>query len=154
MTIDRVATLEWSFQYCTDPQDGPPSAVFGAPLPYERWNGVSSLQYEFAPHLYVLNIVLVSIVLFPAVRYALVSLGRRPGRLAYRLLKLTGVLLLLTNLASACFALAGGLWQPVFDISHPPYDSYTEFRPVRATLHRHYDCTPSSFWFGPHWRPK
>jgi hypothetical protein len=148
MTIDRVATVEWSVPYCNNPQDGPSSSAFGAPLPYERFGGVSSLEYAFAPHVYLLNIVLVSGLLFPPIRRALLSLGRRRGRLGSRVLTGAGVVLCLVNLAALYVALSAGLWRPVADIARPPHDSYMEFRPVGLALDRHYECTPSTFWFG------
>src|SRR5689334_18455159 len=55
-----VLKVEWSSRSCNDPQDGPVWAVFGAPLPYERFSGVSSEHYDFVPYLYLLNIVILS----------------------------------------------------------------------------------------------
>jgi hypothetical protein len=149
MTIDRVATLEWSFPYCNDPQDGPAAAVFGVPIPYQRWNGFSSLEYHFAPHLYVLNILLVALALFPALRHAMRRVAPLQSRLGDRVLRSAGVLLCLGNFAVTYVALAGGLWRPVLNIGHSPGRAYSEYRPVRLTSTRHYDCTPSRFWFGP-----
>ena len=84
MATERVVTIEWSFAYCNDPQDGPASAIFGAPFPYERWWGASSMVYEFVPHFYVLNVLVLFGIALPIVRWTAERLARRSPRAAYR----------------------------------------------------------------------
>lgn len=151
MTVERLVTVEWSFAYCNDPQDGPISAVFGAPLPYERWWGVSSLVYEFVPHFYVFNVLVLFGILLPVVHRIAEYLARRSPRAAYRAIKVCGVLLCMLVIARHALVLAAGLWLPVASIEKPPYDSYNAFRPVGVSFERDYDCTPSKFWFPPRW---
>jgi hypothetical protein len=93
MAAERLITIEWSFSYCNDPQDGPASAVFGAPLPYERWGGASSLVYEFVPHFYVFNVLVLFCILLPIVRRTAEYLACRSLRMASRTIEVCGVLL-------------------------------------------------------------
>lgn len=150
MAAERVVTIEWSFPYCNDPQDGPASAVFGAPIPYERWWGASSLVYEFVPHFYGLNILVLFAIALPIVRRAAEHLERRWPR-AYGAIAICGAVLCALVVARHALVLATGLWRPVASIERPPYDSYEVLRPVGMSFERHYDCTPSELWFPPKW---
>jgi hypothetical protein len=60
-------TIEWSFPYCTTQQDGPAAAVFGMPLPYIRWGGVSSLEYDFMPLAYAFNTLILLALFWPLI---------------------------------------------------------------------------------------
>lgn len=148
MAAERVVTIEWSFPYCNDPQDGPVSAVFGAPFPYERWWGASSFVYEFVPHFYVLNVLVLFGIALPVVRRAAEHLARRWLR-AYSAIAICGAVLCALVIARHAFVLATGLWRPVASIAKPPYDSYDALRPIGMSFERHHDCTPSKFWFPP-----
>jgi hypothetical protein len=147
MAAERVVTLEWSFAYCNNPQDGPASAVFGSPLPYERWSEASSLAYVFVPHLYVLNVLALFGIVLPVVRQIAEHLARRSARAVYGSLGVCGALLCTLVTARHALVLATGLWIPVASIEQPPYDSYDALRPLGVSFGRHYDCTPSKFWF-------
>jgi Na+/proline symporter len=151
MATERVVTIEWSFAYCNDPQDGPASAVFGVPFPYERWSGASSLAYNFVPHFYVLNLLVLFGIALPIVRRTAEHLARRSPRTAYRAIAVCGVLLCALVTGRHALVLATGLWDPVASIEKPPYDSYDALRPVGVSFDRHYDCTPSKFWFPAKW---
>lgn len=52
------------------------------------------------------------------------------------------------------FALFSNLWSPVASLERSYNVSYGELRPVGVTLimGRHYDCSPSLFWFDPAYR--
>ncbi len=52
---EGLFTVEWSTPYCNDPRDGPSYAAYGFPFPYERFSGVSSLHFDFAPHIFWLD---------------------------------------------------------------------------------------------------
>jgi Na+/proline symporter len=151
MAMERVATIEWSFAYCNDPQDGPVSAVFGFPFPYERWSGASSLLYDFVPHLYVLNLLILFGIALPIVSRTAEYLARRSPRRVYRAFAVWGVLLCALVTGRLALVLATGFWDPVASIEKPPYDSYGGLRPVGVSFDRHYDCTPSKFWFPAKW---
>ncbi len=148
--VDYLVTIEWSFPYCNDPQDGPSSAVFGLPLPYERWNMVSSLQYEFMPHIYAINVLVLAALMVPLVRYVAGRLADRSPRRT-RAIAVCIFALGVVGVSWHGLALAAGWWQPTVSIYHPPYDSLAELRPVGVSFGRHYDCTPSSYWFPAHW---
>jgi hypothetical protein len=141
--LENVVSLEWSFPYCNRQEDGPASAVFGLPFPYERWSGATSLQYEFMPHLYALNLVLWLCLAWPLFR--VLTRTRAVHRLR---LVIVGALLCAAIVVWKTLVLVEGAWQPVRSITHAPYDAYGELRPVGIALGRHYECTPSAFWFG------
>ena len=44
------------------------------------------------------------------------------------------------------FAILPVIFSPISDGRYHPYTSY---RPVGFSIMEHYDCKPSSFWFGP-----
>lgn len=144
---EMLITVEWSFPYCNDPRDGPASAVYGAPLPYERWSGASSLQYDFVPHLYILNLGILCAATWPLFR----RLSHRWSAVNDRRIGMLGLSLCLLVGGWHIFYLSSNLGSPVASLEHAPYDSYRELRPVGVALimERHYDCSPSSFWFGP-----
>ena len=137
-------TVEWSFPYCNDPQAGPASAVFGAPFPYERWSEASSLQYDFVPHLYILNLGILCAAAWPLFR----RLSRRWFARGDRRAGILGLGLCLLVGGWQVFRLSSNLWSPVASLEHVLYDSFRELRPVGVALGRHYECSPSSFWFG------
>jgi len=140
--VENFISIEWSFPYCNRQEDGPASAVFGMPFPYERWSGATSLQYEFVPHLYALNLLVWFCVAWPLVRVLSRLLRGRP-------LRVTGGVLLTVVVAWKVFVLLERAWEPVRSLAHPPYDAYRELRPVGLAVGRHYQCSPSPFWFGP-----
>lgn len=152
VVMERLISIEWSFPYCNDPQDGPASAVFGAPLPYERWSVATSLAYDFLPRVYLVNIVICFAVSLPLVRYLAERMATRSPQVVYGTLGVTGFVLCGLVVVHHWFVLATGLWCPVASINFPPYDAYEELRPVGISLGRHYDCTPSSFWFPSQWQ--
>src|ERR1700722_1048879 len=73
--------IEWSFPYCSSQADGPATAVFGFPLPFMRMSPVTSVTILFAPHGYLLDVVLVGSVLLAlgsVVRARLPAMKARP----------------------------------------------------------------------------
>lgn len=149
LTVELLCTIEWSFPNCSDPWNGPSPAIFGAPIPYERWGG-SSLEYVFMPHVYLLNVALLMVVVFPFARGFSKVLARRWPQLTYRGLIASGLLLCIGVLGVQVLAL-GTFWHPVTSIADLPGDSWRELRPIRVTMGRHYHCAPSAistFWFG------
>jgi len=83
LTGELLFTIEWSFPKCSAPWDGPSPAVFGAPIPYERWGGSSS-EYVFIPRVYLLNVALLMVVVFPFVRGSCKLMAMRWPQLTYR----------------------------------------------------------------------
>lgn len=153
--LEAVFTIEWSFPYCTNQEDGLASAVFGMPLPYVRWSGVSSMEYIYMPSIFVVNIAILFAITFPVVTWA-VNRVASPDRSRRRgMLRVMGLALLLSVSAWNILLVQSGLYRlPVSTIASG-YETYNEFRPVRFTFKDlHYDCTPSSYWFKDGWRPK
>lgn len=148
LVAEAAVTIEWSTPYCNDPDDGPAYAIFGAPLPYERFSGVSSLHYDLMPHLYLLDIALLCAIVYPLVR----AVTRRAPDHARRFVSISmavvGFLLCSGVTVSNVFRLRTEEWSPVESVARS-YESYWDARPVGASFDRHYDCKPSTFWFGP-----
>ena len=143
--------IEWSFPYCSSQADGPATAVFGFPLPFMRMSPVTSVTILFAPHGYLLDVVLVGSALLALgniVRARLPSMKARPF-----LLGGLGAALLVMQLLWHGVLWARGIELPVTSIAMKPYDSYSEFRPVRLDSWGRLRCTPSRWWFPDGWHP-
>lgn len=154
--FEAVFTIEWSFAYCSSQEDGPASAVFGMPLPYIRWSGVSSMEYMYMPSILIVNIVILSAVAFPFVSWAVKKIASPDQGRRRSVLSLAGLFLLLSIGAWTTFLVQSGLYKiSVSNIALGGYETYSEFRPVRFTFKDlHYDCTPSTYWFKDKWRPR
>ena len=142
--------MEWSFPYCNDQQDGSAWAVFGAPIPYERFAGFS-LEYNFVPLFYILNVMVAFGIALPLVRWTAEHFARGWPRAAYGAMSVCGLVLCIVMSAHHSLLIGTGLWHPVASVVRAPYDSYGELRPVRISLGRHHDCAPSAFWFERRW---
>ena len=150
--FQEIFTVEWSFAYCSDPQDGPASAVYGMPLPYIRWSGVSSLEYFWMPTVLVLNIGLLFAIAFPFISWAV---GKIESSTSRAILGTAGAFVVVTFGLLILFLIQIGIYQVrVSNIASEGYQTYSEFRPVRIGFKKlRYDCTPSEFWFPNGWRP-
>jgi len=154
--LEAIFTIEWSFSYCSSQEDGPASAVFGMPLPYIRWAGVSSMEYELMPSIWIVNIAILSAIAYPFVSWAVKKVAD-PNQGRWRsMLSLAGLVLLLSIGAWTALLVQIGVYRiPVSTIASGGYETYSEFRPVRLSFKDlHYDCTPSNYWFKDGWRPK
>ena len=153
--LEAIFTIEWSFPYCSSQADGPASAVFGMPLPYIRWSGVSSMEYIYMPSILIVNIVILSAIAFPFVSWAVKKVASPNQGKRRRMLSLAGAVLLLSIGAWTTFLVQSGHYKiPVSTIASG-YETYNEFRPIRFTFKDlHYECTPSKYWFEDGWRPK
>jgi hypothetical protein len=149
--VEVVIKLEWSSPACNDPQDGPVSAVFGAPLPYERFSGGHSMHYYFVPHLYLLNLLFLSAIAWPLVLHVGGRAARRWPQLTRGGMALAGALLCAAVNSLHVFEMAMEEWSPVMSLAQTPdetsYEPYRGLRPVGVSIGRHYDCTRSTFWF-------
>ncbi len=138
-----IVTVEWSYPYCNDPQDGPGWAVYGFPVPYLRFGGVSSLQYDVALHFWLLNIALGALAIRRPVS-ALLEVFRTSAKRracgAFAAVGLAGLL------ATRILMLVLGFWRPVLTTNSSYAATYADLRPVRLTFgfdHYAYDCAPS-----------
>lgn len=144
LVVDRALALEWTFPYCSDMWDGPSSAVFGMPLPYERWSGASSLVYDVMPHAWLLDLLLLSLLAYRPARWVWMRAPRR----IQRFLGGTAAAVSLVSLAFVLQSIRDGRVSFVHSIAFPPYDTFAKYRPVALVVGRHHDCTPSAWWFG------
>jgi hypothetical protein len=154
MCLEARYTIEWSFPSCSSQEDGPAAAVFGMPFPYFQWGSVSSLEYDFIPLVYALNVLALSALFWPLIRHLLRSFaGRRSGiRTA---LGASGLALALVVLVGISFLIGIGAWRPTAHMRLYGQDTYFDLRPLRFTLNDlHYECTPSQTWFPDRWVPK
>ena len=150
--LEGMATVEWTYPYCLDRSDGPAYAAQGMPLPYWMWNGVSSLEHDFVPHVYILNTILLCVLMYPVVRWVL---DRAVSRTWFRsLFGAFGSILLLSHIALTVLMISVGYFRPTTTLTLDGYYRYTDFRPVRIGFNRSNapDCTPSPFWFPNGWQ--
>jgi hypothetical protein len=153
--FEAIFTIEWSFPYCISQEDGPASAVFGMPLPYIRYSEVSSLEYFYMPAIYILNILILFVIVFPLVHWVIKRVAAPDQVMRRRLMSFAGLILVLTISGWNFLLLRSGHYLIRVPTIASGYETYREFRPIRFTLKDlHYDCTPSKFWFKDGWRPK
>lgn len=143
-------SVEWSFPGCSDAWNGAAPAIFGVPLPYERWAG-SSLEYDFVPYLYAIDVLAIALVLLLVTRRVLAAVPRDFAPRIRRALGAIGIALGAASLAGKALSIAT-FWHPVASLPLLPGESLREIRPLRLTLTRNYSCRPSSLsklWFAP-----
>ena len=151
MCLESLCTIEWSFPYCSSQEDGPAAAVFGMPFPYIQWSGVSSLEYDFIPLVYVLNVLALLALAWPLTRLLLRFFVERRNGIRI-VLGTIGLAVALVVLAGIAFLIGVGVWQPTASIRLYRQDTYFDLRPLRFTINDlHYECTPSHAWFPNGW---
>ena len=151
--LEGLVTIEWSYPYCLSQTDGPAYAAHGMPFPYWMWNGVVSLEHDFMPIAYILNVIVLSLLMFPAVRWVL-NRFISPGLNWLRsLIGIVGCFLLLSHIALMSFLVSTGYYRPEISLGLEGYYRYSDFRPVRIGFIRSNaaDCAPSRFWFPDGW---
>ena len=65
LIIETFFAWAWWHPYCNKQDDGPGAEAFGIPLPYGEPSLISSLEVQFLPHVYVLNIALLGLLVSP-----------------------------------------------------------------------------------------
>ena len=151
LVAEMVLTLEWSYPYCSNPDSGPAYAVTGMPLPYKTYSGFSSLVYIFMPHVYALNLLLLTAVAYPACR----MLARR-GNVRAGALSVMGLVFICLTVALLSFGLYLRWLIPVDSVADGSFMRYQELRPVSFgfKVGAAGECMPSSFWFPQGWHPR
>jgi hypothetical protein len=139
--VEAFITIEWSCPRGINQSDGPSYAAFGMPFPYFQFSGVSSLQYNFMPHIYLLNLLLLCAIAFIIVRVAMrYLLSERHTRIRL-FIGITGLALIGGRIAIIILLLSTGYFIPRRSIGIPGYESYTDFRPVGFCWNDgHYEC--------------
>jgi hypothetical protein len=146
---EGLVTIQWSYPYCLSQSDGPAYAAQGMPLPYWMWNGVVSLEHDFMPHAYILNLIVLCLLMFPAIRRVLNSVISSRLKRLRSIIGAVGCLLLLSHVALTILLVSTGYYRPVTSLGLEGYYRYTDFRPVRFGLIESNApaCKPSRFWF-------
>jgi hypothetical protein len=152
--LEAVVTIEWSYPYCLSQEDGPAYAARGMPLPYWMWNGVASLEHDFMPHVYILNVIVLCLLMFPSVRWILNRFISPRLKWLRVVIGAVGCLLLLSHVALTVLGISTGYYRPEISLGLEGYYRYADFRPVRFGFIKSSaaDCTPSRFWFPDGWR--
>ena len=147
--LERLITVEWSKPYCMDPTDGPAFAATGIPLPYETYGGASSLEFLFMPHIYALNLAVLSLIVYPAVRRAFNSRFMSKTKSRRVRIGAAGAVSAFLVLAWVVSCVHVGWLRPVSSIGDDRYGRWAEFRPVgvKWSFGQSNACTPSSYWF-------
>jgi hypothetical protein len=131
VAIEAIFPVFWWYPYCNRPDNGPGYPGIGFPLPYRQFTGVSSEEYFAMPHVYILNIILLSLVIYMALwpcfawlRRSGATVGRIvlafAGAAAFIVAALQGILMLVTD-------------HPVASIAEKP-ESYFSYRPEFMAL--------------------
>ena len=146
--INSMVTVEWSHPYCNDQHSGPAHAAFGFPLPYTQWGGVSSMEYLFMPHIYVLNLTLIGLWTFVVIKRIVNKIILSNSALHFGLwiggiiLAFSMVIIEIAKFFSVYAVFVTTIGDEIYN--HP----YFSYRPVGIDS-IHYDCKPSEYWFGP-----
>lgn len=130
--------VEWTSATCGPGELQQPYAVFGFPLPYARWGGVSSMEYIFLRWAMIANVLVMSGCAFIALRLV----GFKGS--GWHVLWAFPLLLFSLFAADTVFS------NPVANLGYGSSNiSITSFRPVDVKFgFGDYDCTPSLYWFG------
>lgn len=152
--VEGFVTIEWSYPYCLSQSDGPAYAAQGMPLPYWMWYGVASLEHGFMPHVYILNVTVLCLLMFPAMRRVLNRLISSRLKRLRSIIGAAGCLLLLSHVALTLILVSTGYYRPDISLGLEGYYRYTDFRPIRFGLVESNApaCKPSRFWFPDGWR--
>jgi len=145
VVIGWFISVEWSYPYCQQQFDGPGYAAYGAPLPFVQYGGWSSLHYNFMPHIYVLDVIVLTLLTYPLTRM-----------LGDRFVKSTTAHRVNAVVSCAVAVIALGIQVPFASTFFHPVatlgssqTSYWSYRPVSITTDvLRYHCSPSSYWFG------
>lgn len=146
VVVNSIITVEWSFPYCNDPQDGPAHAAFGFPLPYTQYSGASSMEYLFMPTAYTFNMVFLFVVFFICARSLLAAVSRFSHKW-HHAISCIGLFLAI-GAVSIELLKAGNIYAVAVQSIGDTYHPYFSYRPVGVSSDMHYDCRPSEFWFG------
>lgn len=145
--IEALVKIEWSYPYCLSQSDGPAYPAYGFPLPYYIQNGVSSMEYDLMPHVYVLNIILIAIILyFLTLRIRLPDIKHLPNIVIYAFTSFN-YSIIYYNCTTQFL---------VQNIGTQGYLNYSELRPVSLHLldATNSKCKPSVYWFPDGWKHK
>lgn len=152
--LESAVTVEWTYPYCLDLSDGPAYAAQGFPLPYWMWNGVVSLEHDFVPLVYVLNLGILFVLLFPVVHLVWNRVSSSLPKWLQSMIAAIGASVFAVNVLLTLLMISTGYFRPTTTLGLEGYYSYTDFRPTRIGFYRGNApaCTPSRYWFPDGWR--
>ena len=127
------------------------------PLPFQTFGGVSSMEFDVVPHVWLLDVLLIAALLLPLARRLARTAGDAGGPPSAPLV--AGGIGLVLCAAAAAFIAAGfaqRTYRPVWSLGGADYGNDASYRPVGiawggATTA---DCKPSTFWFPDGWHGK
>ena len=106
------------------------------------------MEYFYMPSMLIANIILLFVIAFPLVSWAVKKIGAPEQRMRRNMINFAGLVLLLSISAWTVLLVQSGLYKIAVSTVASDYESYSQFRPVRFGFKDlHYDCTPSNYWF-------
>jgi hypothetical protein len=147
--LQHILSLEWSRPICQSLGEGDSSA-FGFPFPYTKWSGVSSLEFNIMPHMYLANVLILSMLVFVPTRNIFskyLPVEKLPLRTIVGAVSLTIAILFFC--ANVFLLFDGTMFSSVQSIGDKTYGTYFDYRPVSLAItgDGSYDCKASDFWF-------
>ena len=139
--------FEWVYPNCADFTDGPTSLVSGFPFPYYAWAGDTSGHYFAIPHVFILNMLILSSVVYALLIRLLGVISQRMTSI----LKVLSITFIIIYSALTILALWFGLLSFNFNVGGGYYDngsdSYLQLRPgtwipAHSSLDTTRDYTP------------
>jgi hypothetical protein len=130
----------WWHPYCDRMDDGPGYFAYGLPFPFRAFSGVSSLEYNFLPFVYVLDLVLMT-ALFLRAAIPVARKVRAMSRFAAYSLATVGTLLFVVLVWINAQAISNH-WVIPSQTLDSTGDKYFSYRPwiVMRVLGRHHTC--------------
>ena len=131
-----LVPFAWWHPYCDRMDDGPGYFGYGLPFPFRAFSGVSSLEYNFLPWVYLLDLVLITALFLP--KTILVARKvRAMSRLAAYSLATVGILLVAVLVWINAWAISNQLWIPsqTLDSTGDKYFSYRPWLVMRVSGH-------------------
>jgi hypothetical protein len=138
--VVEFVPFAWWHPYCDRMDDGPGYFAYGLPFPFRAFSGVSSLEYNFLPFVYLLDLVLM-IALFLPKTLLVARKVRALSRIGTYSLATVGMLLVVTLVWINAQALSNH-WVIPSQTLDSTGDKYFSYRPWVAmrVLGRHHAC--------------
>lgn len=130
--IEAFCFIRWWHPSCNAHDDGASYYAIGIPFPFAEPTPFTS-TYRFVPIIFLANIVLLTVLVFPLFRGFSCSLSGRNRKLNYVVAALSGVLFLLE--IARWWLSAGFMFYMAGSLPIPHRDSYLSYRPEIIALH-------------------
>jgi hypothetical protein len=132
--------LAWWHPYCDKMDDGPGYFAYGLPFPFRAFSGVSSLEYNVLPFVYLLDLVLMTALFLPKI-ILVARKVRTMSRIGAYSLATVGTLLVAVLVWINAWAISNH-WVVPSQTLDSTGDKYFSYRPwiVMRVLGRHHAC--------------